>query len=101
MIQASAILRHLFLFFPINLPDIASILIGGGCAFVLAYVLTFAVGAFCRKVGWLDRPATRRVHIKAVPRLGGVAMFLAFLIASLLFYNPGPSLNAHAHEITI
>jgi UDP-GlcNAc:undecaprenyl-phosphate GlcNAc-1-phosphate transferase len=101
MISASMILRQLLLFLPINLPDIASIIIGGGCAFVLAYLLTFAVGAFCRKVGWLDRPAARRVHTKAVPRLGGVAMFLAFLIASLLFYNPGPSLNAHAHEITI
>ena len=101
MTQASIILRHLLLFLPTNLTDITTLLLGGGCAFVLAYLLTFAVGAFCRKVGWLDRPAARRVHSKAVPRLGGVAIFLAFLIASLLFYNPGPSLNPHAHEITI
>ncbi len=100
MTQASTIL-HLLVLFPINLSDIRSLILGGGCAFVLAYVLTFAVGAFCRKVGWLDRPAARRVHVKAVPRLGGVAIFLAFFAASLLFYNPGPSLNSHAHELTI
>src|SRR2546421_4616954 len=99
MTQASIINHHL-LFFPIN-SDILTALIGGGCAFVLAYLLTFLIGAFCRKVGWLDRPAARRVHTKAVPRLGGVAIFLAFLVASLLFYNPGPSFNPHAHEITI
>src|SRR5216683_7211513 len=99
MTQASIFLHLLFL--TINLPDIVMLLLGGGCAFVLAYLLTFLIGAFCRKVGWLDRPAARRVHIKAVPRLGGVAIFMAFLIASLLFYKPGPSLNPHAHELTI
>src|SRR6266436_8817829 len=100
MTQASIIYHQLLFFFPIN-SDILTALIGGGCAFVFAYLLTFLIGAFCRKVGWLDRPAARRVHIKAVPRLGGVAIFIAFLIASLLFYKPGPSLNPHVHELTI
>src|SRR5713101_6943499 len=100
MTQASIIYHHLFFFFPIN-SDILTALIGGGCAFVFAYLLTFLIGAFCRKVGWLDRPAARRVHIKAVPRLGGVAIFIAFFIASRLFYSSGPSLNPHVHELTI
>jgi len=100
MTQASIIYHHLLFFFPVN-SDILNALIGGSCAFVFAYLLTFLIGAFCRKVGWLDRPAVRRVHTKAVPRLGGVAIFIAFLIASLLFYKPGPNLNPHAHEFTI
>src|SRR5713101_7203470 len=99
MTQASIIYLQPLFFLPIS--EILTALIGGGCAFVFAYLLTFLIGAFCRKVGWLDRPAARRVHIKAVPRLGGVAIFMAFLIASLLFYKPGPSLNPHAHEVTI
>ncbi|HEV2579485.1 MAG TPA: MraY family glycosyltransferase [Ktedonobacteraceae bacterium] len=33
--------------------------------------------------------------------MGGVAMFLAFAIVSLLFYTPGSNLNAHANELTI
>src|SRR5229473_4207626 len=98
MTQASIIYHQLLFFFPIN-SDILTALIGGGCAFVFAYLLTFLIGAFCRKVGWLDRPAARRVHIKAVPRLGGVAIFMAFLITSLFFYAPGP--NSSPNEIII
>ena len=90
MVQTSIFHIQLLLLVPLRLPDIAILLIGGACAFGLAYVLTFLVGIFCYKVGWLDRPAARRVHTKAVPRLGGVGMFAAFVIASLLFYTPGP-----------
>src|SRR6266436_748122 len=101
MFEASIIHIRLLLLIPIDLPDAITLLIGGASAFVFAFVLTFLVKAFCYKVGWLDKPAARRVHTKAVPRLGGVAMFLAFAIASLLFYTPGPNLNAHANELTI
>jgi UDP-GlcNAc:undecaprenyl-phosphate/decaprenyl-phosphate GlcNAc-1-phosphate transferase len=58
---------------------------------LLAYGLTFLVKAFCYKVGWLDKPDERRIHTVPVPRLGGVGMFVAFAIASLLFYTPGPN----------
>jgi UDP-GlcNAc:undecaprenyl-phosphate/decaprenyl-phosphate GlcNAc-1-phosphate transferase len=85
---------RLLLLIPINLPDAITLLIGGAAAFGLALILTFFVKTFCYKVGWLDRPAARRVHTKAVPRLGGVAMFLAFVIASLVFYNPGSTSEA-------
>jgi UDP-GlcNAc:undecaprenyl-phosphate/decaprenyl-phosphate GlcNAc-1-phosphate transferase len=101
MLEASVIHIRLLLLIPINLPDAITLLICGAFAFVLAFALTFLVKAFCYKVGWLDKPAARRVHTIAVPRLGGVAMFLAFAIASLLFYTPGPNLNAHANELTI
>ncbi len=87
-------MMRLLLLIPINLPDAITLLIGGVVAFALAFVLTFFVKAFCYKVGWLDRPASRRVHTKAVPRLGGVAMFLAFAIASLVFYTSGSTSEA-------
>ncbi|MGZ3611512.1 MAG: hypothetical protein ACXVBU_15770, partial [Ktedonobacteraceae bacterium] len=92
---------RLLLLIPIKLPDAITLLIGGITAFLLAFLLTFFVKAFCYKVGWLDKPAARRVHTKAGPRLGGVAIYLAFVIASLFFYTPGPNLNAHANELTI
>jgi UDP-GlcNAc:undecaprenyl-phosphate/decaprenyl-phosphate GlcNAc-1-phosphate transferase len=101
MLEGSIIHIRLLLLIPINLPDVITLLIDGACAFVLAFALTYLVKAFCYKVGWLDKPAARRVHTKAVPRLGGVAMYLAFAIVSLLFYTPGPNLNAHANELTI
>src|SRR5438270_12435833 len=101
MLERSLIQIQILLLIPIRLPDAITSLIGGVAAFLLAFLLTFFVKAFCYKVGWLDKPAARRVHTKAVPRLGGVAIYLAFVIASLFFYTPGPHLNAHANQITI
>lgn len=101
MLEASIVYIRFLLLIPINLPDAITLLISGVSAFVLAFIFTFVIKRFCYRVGWLDKPAARRVHSKAVPRLGGVAMFLAFVIASLLFYTPGPNLNAHANELTI
>src|SRR5436305_2462249 len=89
MIQADIFSMHLLLLVPPGITDIIMLLIGGASAFLFAYLLTFAVRALCYKLGWLDQPAARRVHTKAVPPLGGVAMFVAFALASLLFYKPG------------
>jgi len=101
MLERSLEQIRLLLLIPIKLPDIITLLVGAVVAFLLAFLLTFFVKAFCYKVGWLDKPSARRVHTKAVPRLGGVAIYLAFVIASLFFYTPGPNLNAHANELTI
>ncbi len=106
MLEASIIYIRLLLLIPTHLHPAIMLLIGGVSAFLLAFLLTFLVKAFCYKVGWLDKPAARRIHTKAVPRLGGVAIFLAFVIAALLFYTPlfytpDPNLNLHQNELTI
>jgi len=64
------------------------IIVGGACAFLLTYILTFGVIFLCRKLGFFDALEERKIHKKPVPRLGGLAIFIAFLIASLLFYAP-------------
>ncbi len=69
-----------------GLSPLAVLLLGGVCAFIFAYVFTFGVIAVSRKAGWLDAPAERRVHKVPVPRLGGVAIFLAFVITSACLY---------------
>lgn len=74
---------------PAILPGWAMLVLGGVCAFLLAYGLTFAVRFYCYKMAWLDRPAERRVHTTPLPRLGGIAIYSAFVIASLLIYSPG------------
>lgn len=44
--------------------------------------LTPVVRRICERFGWLDEPRDqRRVHRKAVPRLGGVAIFVSILLA--------------------
>jgi UDP-GlcNAc:undecaprenyl-phosphate/decaprenyl-phosphate GlcNAc-1-phosphate transferase len=89
MVQSGVISIQLLFLIPPIFSDVIMLLLGGASAFLLAYLLTFVVKAVCYKLDWLDHPATRRIHTKAVPRLGGVAMFTAFLLASLLFYKPG------------
>src|SRR5947199_10845610 len=89
MVLADIFSLHRLLLVPPGIPDIITLLVGGVAAFLFAYLLTLAVRALCYKLGWLDQPAARRVHTKAVLRLGGVAMFLAFPLASFIFYKPG------------
>lgn len=72
---------------PFALSPLAALLLSGVAAFLLTYLLTFGVIALSKKLGWLDRPSERRVHQIAVPRLGGVGIFLSFALISLIFYT--------------
>ncbi len=80
----SLYLASLSTLLPMNLV----IIIGGASAFLLTYVLTFGVIFLCRKLGFFDALEERKIHKKPVPRLGGLGIFLAFLLTSLLFYAP-------------
>jgi UDP-GlcNAc:undecaprenyl-phosphate/decaprenyl-phosphate GlcNAc-1-phosphate transferase len=51
-----------------------------------ALVATPPIGALARRLGAVDMPGARRVHAHPVPRLGGVALFLAGLTA--LYVTP-------------
>ncbi|MDX1702564.1 MAG: MraY family glycosyltransferase [Melioribacteraceae bacterium] len=50
-------------------------------AFVASILLTPVVKAIAFRVGAVDRPNYRKVHARIMPRLGGLAIFGAFLIA--------------------
>ena len=54
----------------------------------LALALTFGVRNLARRRGWLDHPGPDRLHVRPVPRLGGVAMYLAFVVAVLVAVRP-------------
>lgn len=95
MTQASILtLKLLLLLPPLPVSGLAMLIIGGAAAFLLVYLLAFGVKALCFKLGWLDYPEERRVHTRPTPRLGGVAIFLGFVIASLFLYPPGSSNEA-------
>ena len=47
-------------------------------AVAVAAILTPVVARLARRKGWLDAPGQRKVHTRAVPRLGGVAVVVAF-----------------------
>ncbi len=55
-------------------------------AFVIAFGTTPIVKAFAQKVGAMDNPDdARRIHTHPIPRMGGMAIFLSFLVSVVLF----------------
>jgi len=55
-------------------------------AFLICFVTTPLVKSFAERVGAIDVPNdARRVHTRPIPRLGGLAIFLGFLLSVVLF----------------
>jgi len=47
---------------------------------ILSLILTPLVGKIARKYNLLDQPSERKVHSGGIPRIGGVAIYMAFLL---------------------
>ena len=67
---------------------------GSVLALVIVVALTPAVGGMARLLGVVDRSEDgRRPNPRGVPRLGGLAMFLAMLVPSLAFLPLGGAMR--------
>ncbi len=56
------------------------------CALAVSFLMCPLVKSFAYKIGAIDVPKdNRRMHKKPVPRLGGLAIFLGFIVSILLF----------------
>lgn len=65
---------------------IIDVLLALGVALIISFLATPLVKMFAYKVGAIDVPKDgRRVHDHPIPRLGGLAMFIAFLLSVVLF----------------
>ena len=53
-------------------------------AFVASIILTPLVIKLAFRIGAVDRPNYRKVHASVMPRIGGLAIFGAFLIGYLI-----------------
>jgi UDP-GlcNAc:undecaprenyl-phosphate GlcNAc-1-phosphate transferase len=62
---------------------------GAVVALVIVVLLTPAVGGMARLLGVVDRPEARRANRSAVPRLGGLALFLGVFVPALAFLDLG------------
>lgn len=70
----------------IDINVIFSLLLSLGAAFLISFVSTPLAEAFARKVGAVDVPKdSRRVHDHPIPRCGGLAIFLGFVMGVVLF----------------
>ena len=66
----------------------ATLILGGAVAFLLTYFFTFGVIALAHKAGWVEKPVAGKIHTKATPRVGGLGIYLSFVVVSLLLYLP-------------
>ena len=64
-------------------------------AFVISFALTPLVKKFAHRVGAMDVPKdARRMHSVPIPRLGGLAIFLGFLLSVLIFVDLTPQIQS-------
>ena len=57
-------------------------------ALVVSFLMTPVVKTFAYKVGAIDVPKdNRRMHKKPIPRLGGMAIVIGFLVCTFLFVD--------------
>ena len=62
------------------------IAVSAAVALVLSLATTPVVKAFANRIGAIDVPKdSRRVHTIPIPRLGGLAIFIGFLLSVILF----------------
>ncbi|MBR3121767.1 MraY family glycosyltransferase [Oceanobacillus profundus] len=66
-------------------------------AFTAALLLTYPVKMFAIKIGAMDKPNSRKIHINETPRLGGLAIFIGALLGTL-YLQP---YHQHLPEILI
>jgi len=70
----------------LNVPVFAKVAVALLTALVISFAATPFVKRLAHKIGALDIPKDeRRMHKKPIPRMGGLAIFLGFLLATLLF----------------
>src|SRR5471032_2196955 len=50
-------------------------------ALLLTLAITPLCRAACNRLGWVDQPGVRKVHLIAVPRTGGIAIFVSYAVA--------------------
>ncbi|MBW7651777.1 glycosyltransferase family 4 protein [Anoxybacillus sp. ST4] len=58
--------------------------------FVVAVLITPAVKWLAFKVGATDKPNQRKVHQKIMPRLGGLAIFISFIVGYVVLQPDSP-----------
>lgn len=64
-------------------------------ALVVSFLMTPIVKNFAYKVGAIDVPKdARRMHKVPIPRLGGLAIFIGFMISILLFVTITPEMKS-------
>ncbi len=77
--------------------ELAPALAGFALAAALTFALSLLIARLCVRWGLLDHPAARRIHRWPVPRLGGIAIFLAVAVVAALLVRPANAYEARVY----
>lgn len=68
-----------------------SYLISFVVAFAIVYFSVPSVRRLAIRIGFVDQPGQRKIHTEPVPLLGGIAIYVSFVVTSGLFAHAGPA----------
>ena len=71
------------------LADNLQVVWGALLAFGIVVLLTPAVGGMARRLGAVDSPGGRRLNVRPIPNLGGIALFFGIFVPALAFVHLG------------
>ena len=63
------------------------LILSAAVAFLVCFAMTPPVKRFAEKIGAVDQPSARRINKVPIPRMGGLAIFLGFVLTVLLFVH--------------
>ena len=68
-----------------NMPLWVKLILAGVVACLVCFAMTPPVKRFAELIGAVDQPSERRINKVPIPRMGGLAIFLGFVLTALLF----------------
>ena len=68
-----------------DMPLWSKLILAGVVAFLACFAMTPPVKRFAERIGAVDQPSERRINKVPIPRMGGLAIFLGFVLTALLF----------------
>jgi UDP-GlcNAc:undecaprenyl-phosphate GlcNAc-1-phosphate transferase len=68
-----------------------------GKAFAIALILTPIIRDISRSLNYVDRPGHRRVHAYPMPRVGGIAIAIAYAVSLISFATPAAPWASSLH----
>jgi UDP-GlcNAc:undecaprenyl-phosphate/decaprenyl-phosphate GlcNAc-1-phosphate transferase len=80
-----------------TLSDNLEVIWGALLALAIVVLLTPTVGRMARMIGAVDRPERRRLNVRPIPRLGGLALFFGIFVPALAFLD----LSHEAHGLLL
>lgn len=80
---------------------ISPLLMAGAIGLVVAYLLTPAIQRMATHFRVLDLPGSRRIHLRPVPRLGGIAVYAAFVAAVVFPIDQPIRIAVHTQHLVL